>query len=104
MYARTEVCAVDVENARLRRLDAVGIGEDIRVYRALADIEWQQIDKADTLVDTLTVRTSNIDYAGHTNNIEYIRMLLNTFTLKEWSGGIVTRELQIAYVSQSFFK
>ena len=98
MYAHTEVCAVDVENARLRRLDAVGIGEDIRVYRALADIEWQQINKA----DTLTVRTSNIDYAGHTNNIEYIRMLLNTFTLEEWGGGIVPRELQIAYVSQSF--
>lgn len=102
MYARTEVCAVDVESARLRRLDTVGIGEKIRVYRALAEIEWQQIDKADTLIDTLTVRTSNIDYAGHTNNIEYIRMLLNTFTLEEWSGGIVPRELQIAYVSQSF--
>ena len=28
--------------------------------------------------------------------------MLNTFTLEEWSGGIVPRELQIAYVSQSF--
>ena len=102
LYARTEVCAVDVESARIRRLDAVGIGEKIRVYAPLVEMEWQAVDPAEQLVDTVTVRTANIDYAGHTNNVEYIRLLLNTFTLDEWRGGIATKELQVAYLNQSF--
>lgn len=102
LYARTEVCAVDVESARIRRLDAVSIGEKIRVYAPLVEMEWQAVDPAEQLVDTVTVRTANIDYAGHTNNVEYIRLLLNTFTLDEWRGGIATKELQVAYLNQSF--
>ena len=102
MYARTEVCAVDIESARIRRLDTVGISEHLKVYAPLHTMEWNTFSGAGTLVDTVKVRTGNIDYAGHTNNVEYIRLLLNTFTLEEWRGGIVPRELQIVYANQSF--
>lgn len=102
LYARTEVCAVDVESGRIRRLDAVGIGSEVRVVRPLIEMEWTPLTGDGKLVDTVKIRTGNIDYAGHTNNVEYIRLLLNTFTLEEWRGGIVPRELQVAYVSQSF--
>ncbi len=102
MYGRTEVCAVDVESGRIRRLDAVGIGDKVVAVPALSPMEWEPFEVAGELVENVTVRTSNIDYAGHTNNVEYIRLLLNTFSLDEWRGGIVPRELQVAYVSQSF--
>jgi len=102
MYARTEVCAVDIESARIRRLDAVGIGEKIHVVKALQEMEWTPIDSEGHLLENVKVRTSNIDYAGHTNNVEYVRLLLNTFTLDEWRGQITPRELQIAYLNQSF--
>lgn len=102
MYGRTEVCAVDIETGRIRRLDTVGIGEKVTVEPALQEMEWTPFDVAGELVENVTVRTSNIDYAGHTNNVEYIRLLLNTFSLDEWRGGIVPRELQVAYLNQSF--
>ena len=102
MYARTEVCAVDIESARIRRLDAVGIGEKVHVVKALQEMEWTPIDSEGHLLEKVKVRTSNIDYAGHTNNVEYFRLLLNTFTLDEWRGQITPRELQIAYLNQSF--
>ena len=102
MYARTEVCAVDAENGRIRRLDTVGISDNLKVYAPLHAMEWVPLDNAEQLIETVKVRTANIDYAGHTNNVEYIRLLLNTFTLEEWRGGIVPREVQIVYASQSF--
>lgn len=102
MYGRTEVCAVDIATGRIRRLEAVGIGKQVAVTRALQEMEWEPINDAGELVENVVVRTSNIDYAGHTNNVEYVRLLLNTFSLDEWRGGIVPRELQVAYVNQSF--
>lgn len=102
MYARTEICAVDAENGRIRRLDTVGISDDLKVYAPLHTMEWTPLDNAEQLLETVKVRTANIDYAGHTNNVEYVRLLLNTFTLEEWRGGIVPREVQIVYASQSF--
>ena len=102
MYGRTEVCAVDVTAGRIRRLDAVGIGQGIKVFEPLHAMEWSPIEPAQNLVENVVVRTGNIDYAGHTNNVEYIRLLLNTFTLEEWRGDIVPKEIQVAYISQSF--
>lgn len=102
MYARTEVCAVDVKTGRIRRMDSVGVDRRVHMVQALYDLSWNNIDGTGKLIDTVTVRTGNIDYAGHTNNVEYIRLLLNTFTLDEWRS-MAPKELQVAYLSQSFF-
>lgn len=101
LYARTEVCAVDAQTGRLRRMDSVGVGEQVKVVRAPYDLPFEPMEGEGELIDTVTVRTGNIDYAGHTNNVEYIRLLLNTFTLDEWRG-MAPHELQVAYLNQSF--
>lgn len=101
LYARTDVCAVDAQNGRIRRLETVGVGKQVSPVRPPYELTWAPFDGEGKLVDTVAVRTANIDYAGHTNNVEYIRLLLNTFTLDEWRG-IAPRELQVAYLNQSF--
>ena len=101
LYARTEVCAVDEQTGRIRRMETVGVGHQVRVVRAPYELTWTPLADADQALGTVTVRTSNIDYAGHTNNVEYIRLLLDTLTLDEWRG-MAPRELQVAYLNQSF--
>lgn len=101
LYARTEVCAVDIKSGRLCRTDAVGIGNQVKVLPSLYDLSWDKMDSEGKLKDTVTIRTGNIDYAGHTNNVEYIRLLLDTFTLEEWRT-MAPKELQVAYLNQSF--
>ncbi len=101
LYARTEVCAVDAQTGRLRRMDSVGVSEQVKVVRAPYDLPFEPMEGEGELIDTVTVRTGNIDYAGHTNNVEYIRLLLNTLTLDEWRG-MAPLELQVAYLNQSF--
>ena len=101
LYARTEVCAVDCETGRIRRMDTIGAGEQVKVVRAPYELNWIPINGEGELVENVTVRTSNIDYAGHTNNVEYIRLLLNTMTLDEWRN-MAPKELQVAYLNQSF--
>ncbi len=101
LYARTEVCAVDAQTGRIRRMESVGAGRQVKIVPALYDLPWTSMDSEGELIDDVIVRTGNIDYAGHTNNVEYIRLLLNTFTLDEWRGMSVC-DLQVAYLHQSF--
>lgn len=101
MYARTEVCAVDEKTGRIRRMDSVGVDQHVHTVRAPYDLSWNPMEGEGALVDTVAVRTGNIDYAGHTNNVEYIRLLLNTFTIDEWRS-MAPQELQVAYLNQSF--
>lgn len=101
MYARTEICAVDAQTGRIRRTDSIGVGNQVKLVKAEYDLPWRSMDGEGQLKDTVTVRTGNIDYAGHTNNVEYIRLLLDTFSLEEWRG-MSPKELQVAYLNQSF--
>lgn len=101
MYARTEICAVDAVNGRIRRMEAVGVKQQVKVVCAPYDLVWNAMDGEGKLKDTVTVRTGNIDYAGHTNNVEYIRLLLDTLSLEEWRT-MAPKELQVTYLNQSF--
>ena len=35
------------------------------------------------MLESVTVRSTNLDYCFHTNNIEYVRFILNTYPAKE---------------------
>lgn len=45
--------------------------------------------------------SGNIDYVHHTNNIEYIIFLMNTFTVEELEKKPI-KEMEINYASQSY--
>ena len=49
----------------------------------------------------MKVRSTNIDFCHHTNNIEYIRFLLNTYTVEQLENSII-KEIEIDYINQSF--
>ena len=48
----------------------------------------------------MLVSYTNIDFAHHTNNKEYVRFILNTYTVREMETRAIT-EAEIKYLSQS---
>lgn len=47
------------------------------------------------------VRSSDIDVTHHTNNVTYITMLLDSFSISELES-ITTKEIEVSYLSESF--
>ena len=47
------------------------------------------------------VRSSDIDVTHHTNNVTYITMLLDSFSISELES-IPTKEIEVSYLSESF--
>lgn len=102
LKARTELAAVDLESGRIRKAATVGFTEDMAHEIVTEGLEFSRFPKTeDNNVDTVTVRSTSLDYCYHTNNIEYVRFVLNSYD----SDFFKTHDpagLEIHYLSQSF--
>lgn len=102
VYSRCEMCVLDVAEGRIRRISTLGVGKDFVVHEPLMNVEFDKIDDQDLpQVDSVTVRSTNIDYSRHCNNVEYLRFLFNTYTVEELKSLSVS-EIEVCYVAQSF--
>ena len=101
-YSRCEMCPLDVATGRILRTSAVGVDEHVIAEPAQIDIVFDKIDCDNLpLVEQVTVRSTNIDFSHHTNNVEYLRFIFNTYTVEELLSRQIC-ELEVNYVSQSY--
>ena len=102
----SEWCTLDFTDRKPRRVDSVcyphdmlhredpsGVGEFLRVKETLDDSDYNH-----------TYRSSfvDIDTNKHTNNIAYLRMILNCFSPEEFEK-LEMDEFQIHFLSQTFY-
>ncbi len=101
-YSRLELCAIEPDSLKIRRLSTVGFDEDIQVKEPLTELSFSRykMPELDSL-ETVVSRFSDIDFNQHTNNIAYIRWLLNTYSVQQIRDHPV-REIEVRYRSQSF--
>lgn len=103
-YSRIEMCPLDLSTMRIRRVETVGVTDKAIIEQAEIDITFTKFDcDADMLapVDEVCVRSTNIDMSQHTNNVEYIRFILNTYTVNQLKDMRI-REMEVRYVNQSY--
>ena len=101
-YSRCEICPLDIETGRIRRTSTVGINESIVVETPLMDVVFAKFDDGELpQVDAVTVRSTNIDFWQHCNNVEYLRFVLNTYSVAELVERPI-KEIEVNYVSQSY--
>ena len=101
-YSRCEMCPLDAATGRILRTSAVGVGEHIIAEPAQMEVNFDKLD-CDSLpvVEQVEVRSTNIDFSRHANNVEYLRFIFNTYSVEELLSRPI-RELEVNYVSQSY--
>lgn len=101
-YSRIEMCALDLSTMRIRRIDTVGITADVQAEQPEMDVAFTTFDLSPTTqIDSMRIGSTNIDISQHTNNVEYIRFILNTYTVKQLRDNPI-REMEIRYINQSY--
>ena len=101
-YARVEMCALDLTTMRIRRIETVGNASAIQSDQPETEIQFTKYDITPSQkVDTVKVRSTNIDMSQHTNNAEYVRFILNTYSVKELTDRPI-REMEVRYINQSY--
>lgn len=101
VYSRVELCMIDATTYRLRCIDDNMLNQKIECQQCLCNCDFEKLnfEKPNTALDSVVIRSTNIDYCNHTNNVEYIRFLLNTYTTEQLLNRPI-KELQINYLSQ----
>lgn len=101
-YLRVELCALDLQSGKIRRMSTVGVNDGIQAETPETDLSFLKFD-AENLPETAQVKINytNIDFAGHTNNKEYIRFMLNTYSVRELEERPI-KEMDIVYINQTY--
>lgn len=101
-YSTVEMCALDQKAEKIRKITDVGIDERIEFYGSKYDVAFSKNTPVELeKVDSVKVKSTNIDFCHHTNNVEYIRFLLNTYSVEEIENAVI-KEIEIDYINQSF--
>lgn len=102
MYLRVELCALDLQSGKIRRVSTVGVDDRIQEKAPEIDLSFSRFDAENIPeVEQVKIKYTSIDYAGHTNNKEYIRFMLNTYSVRELEERPI-REMDIVYVNQTY--
>ena len=93
---------MDLQSGKIRRVSTVGVDESIPAENPETDLSFSKFD-AENLPEAAQVKIhyTNIDFAGHTNNKEYIRFMLNTYSVRELEERPI-KEMDLVYINQTY--
>ena len=101
VYSRIEMCALDLASQKIKRIRDVGVGSDTHVEEPYRDIEFSRMrHEGLETVDTIKVNSGDIDFIRHTNNVFYVRFIMDTYTVDELREHPV-KEIDIRYAVQT---
>ena len=100
-YARTEMCVLDIASQRVKKIASVGVDEAMLSNEQTMDIAFGKFDLPQQLFEQVKIRSTNVDHSHHTNNLEYIRFVMNTYSVEALETKAV-REMEVVYASQSY--
>ena len=101
-YSKVEICALDLDTGRIRKITTVGVDESIEKESSQIQTDFTKYEDLEMpKVESAVVRSTNIDLCHHCNNVEYVRFLLNTYSVEEMEKCPI-KEFEICYANQSF--
>ena len=101
VYSRIEMCVWDLSAKKIRRIRDVGVTSDTHTEAPEREIEFSRL-KHEGLkeIDRLIVKSGDIDFIRHTNNVSYVRFIMNTYSVKELTERPV-KMIEVRYAGQT---
>ncbi len=100
--SKVELCALDLLNGRIRKIKSVGVDDSILCEETSFNIDYDNNYASELdLIDQVKVKSTSIDFCLHTNNIEYIRFIMNTYSNAYLRDNFLN-SIEVNYMSQSF--
>lgn len=101
VYSRIEMCALDLQTQKIKRIRDVGVTSDTHVEQPYRELSFSRL-KHEGLeaVDSVRVKSGDIDFVRHTNNVSYVRFITDTYTVDELRERPV-RSIEVRYAGQT---
>ena len=99
-----EMCAVDATARTLRMLNTTLVPDDLEVTKE-SELVFEKLNynvHEKDLIKTHMVDITNLDFYKHTNNVEYVKLMMSTLDLEFVSNNKI-EEFEIHYITESRF-
>jgi len=101
LKSRLELCAVDLETGKIRRSGTVGVGEKTPAEEPLFEISFSGGRcVCGERTGAVKVRPTDIDYCHHTNNIAYVRYIMDQYGADDLIRRPVSM-IEVQYAAQT---
>ena len=101
LRSRLELCAVDLGTGKIRKSESVGVGEKTPAEEPLFEIAYtKEKPVRGDLIDEVTVRSADIDYCHHTNNVAYVRYFVDQIGVDDLIEQPV-KAIEVQYAAQT---
>lgn len=98
-----ESCPIDLETRKVRKISSVYYPDDMEVEEAKLKEPFNRLKENFDNVEFIynqKVQPTDIDFSNHTNNVKYVKYIMNAFESDFWNDKIIT-DFEIHYISES---
>lgn len=102
--AVAEWCCLDFETKTIRKLNSIQYPELNMQKTKFHNIDFCKFNEAENMVHAYTkpILASDIDVNLHTNNLKYVNMAMDAFSVEELTS-LNIKEFEIHFVNQSYY-
>ncbi|MBR4270411.1 MAG: hypothetical protein IKQ31_01885 [Clostridia bacterium] len=104
LVSQIEACAVDISTQKIRRITSEIISKNF-VEVSTEKLEFSRLNmqemESEAIDNEVVIGSTCIDFCKHTNNTEYVRFVLNTFSVIDLKEHPI-KLFEICYLSQTF--
>ncbi len=100
---KQEVCVIDLDTRKPRKISTVDFPDDMEVEESMFQKPYLRLKEEfekDSYVHKQKIYSSDIDYSRHTNNVSYIKYIVNTLPCKFFEENKIT-DFEIHYINES---
>lgn len=101
--AKQEYCIIDIDTRKIRKISSVSYPNDMEFEEGIYPEPYGKLkyefEEKDFVYEQI-VYSPDIDFSKHTNNVVYIRYLLNTLSL-DFLNNHKIKEFEIHYINET---
>lgn len=100
---KQEACIIDLDTRKLRKINTVDYPENMTTKESIFEKPYARLKEEFSEKDFIynqKIYSSDIDFSKHTNNVSYVKYLVNTLPCSFFEKNTIT-DFEIHYISES---
>lgn len=101
--AKQESCPLDLTSRKIRKIETIRFPLDLEIKKTILEEDFEKLNndfRQENIVGTREVYYSDTDYSKHTNNVSYVRFIMNMINSEILNNNIIT-DFEINYINES---
>ena len=101
--AKQESCPIDLTTRKIRKIETIRFPLDLEIKESILEEDFEKLNNdfgQGNIVGKREIYYSDTDYSKHTNNVSYVRFIMNMINSEILNNNIIT-DFEINYINES---